>query len=48
MAGRIIVETPQQHAAWLMRDSAPAAIAGTDPAPEPTAANRSMVAEVLR
>jgi cytochrome c oxidase subunit II len=48
MAGRIIVETPQQHAAWLTRDSAPAAIAASDPAPEPTAATRSMVAEVLR
>ena len=24
MAGRIIVETPQEHAAWLMRNSNPA------------------------
>jgi len=24
MAGRIVVETPQDHAAWLMRNSNPA------------------------
>lgn len=27
MAGRIVVETPQDHAAWLLRNSAPAAAA---------------------
>jgi cytochrome c oxidase subunit 2 len=48
MAGRIIVETPQQHTAWLMRDSAPVAAGEPAPAPQPAAAIRSMVAEALR
>ena len=33
MAGRIIVETPQDHAAWLMRNSNPAVGGGQQSSP---------------
>jgi cytochrome c oxidase subunit 2 len=46
MAGRIIVETPQDHAAWLNHTANPAVASGQDkPA---SAAGNSMVAEALR
>ncbi|HEV2522084.1 MAG TPA: cytochrome c oxidase subunit II [Candidatus Acidoferrales bacterium] len=43
MAGRIVVETPKDHAAWLMRNSSPA-VAGQPALPAP--ADNSAVAEV--
>ena len=46
MAGRVIVETPQEHAAWLMRASNPAMAAGESPAASAT--ESSTVAEVRR
>jgi cytochrome c oxidase subunit 2 len=46
MAGRIIVETPQDHAAWLMRNSNPSAASEPSlPAPQ---ASGAMVAEARR
>jgi cytochrome c oxidase subunit II len=45
MAGRIVVETPRDHAAWLMRNSSPAVAA--QPA-MPAPADNSAVAEVRR
>lgn len=44
MAGRIIVETPQDHAAWLMHNSNPSAASGSVLPASP--AGSSMVAEV--
>ena len=46
MAGRIIVETPREHAAWLMRNSNPS-VAGQPGVPVP-AVESSTVAEVRR
>jgi len=48
MAGRIIVETPQDHAAWLMRNANPAAAAGLQVAPAPAGNEATAVAEVRR
>jgi len=45
MAGRIIVETPQEHAAWLLRQENPSAPAS---APAVAQADRVTVAEVRR
>jgi cytochrome c oxidase subunit 2 len=45
MAGRIIVETPQDHAAWLMHNSNPSA---AEPALTAAQAAGSMVAEARR
>ena len=42
MAGRIVVESAKDHAAWLMRNPNPT-VAGSPP--EPPAADRSMMAE---
>jgi cytochrome c oxidase subunit II len=47
MAGRIIVETPQDHAAWLMRSSSPA-VAGEQARPASTPDGSSTIAEVRR
>jgi cytochrome c oxidase subunit 2 len=47
MAGRIIVETPQDHAAWLMRNSNPA-VAGQQALRASTQDGTSTVAEVRR
>jgi cytochrome c oxidase subunit 2 len=47
MAGRIIVETPQDHAAWLLRNSNPAT-AEQQPLPAPFTDNLATVAEVRR
>lgn len=46
MAGRIIVETPQDHAAWLMHNSNPSA--ASVPLPPASQVGSSMVAEVRR
>ena len=46
MAGRVIVETQQDHAAWLMQNSVPA-VAGQVAAPPPTTPG-STIAEVRR
>ncbi|HWF13808.1 MAG TPA: hypothetical protein VG272_08745 [Candidatus Acidoferrales bacterium] len=46
MAGRIIVETPQDHAAWLMRNTNPA-VAGL-PYTSPTSDGAMTTAEVRR
>ncbi len=46
MAGRIIVETPQDHAAWLMHNSNPSV--ASEPVPPASQAGSSMVAEVRR
>jgi cytochrome c oxidase subunit II len=46
MAGRVIVETPQAHAAWLMRNSNPQ-VAALPAAPQPVTAS-SMMAEARR
>jgi cytochrome c oxidase subunit 2 len=48
MAGRIIVETPQDHAAWLQRNASPAMAASAavpEAAPEPPASHGAIVAE---
>jgi cytochrome c oxidase subunit 2 len=47
MAGRIIVETPQDHAAWLMHNTSPA-IAGVQPAAASLSAEAMTMAEVRR
>ena len=47
MAGRIIVETPQEHAAWLLRNTNPAVAASQPAAPAPETA-MTMTAEVRR
>jgi cytochrome c oxidase subunit 2 len=47
MAGRIIVETPQDHAAWLMHNSSPS-VAGVPPAAAPLANGALTMAEVRR
>jgi heme/copper-type cytochrome/quinol oxidase subunit 2 len=47
MAGRIIVETPQNHAAWLMRNANPAA-AGLQLPPASAGNEAATVAEVQR
>jgi cytochrome c oxidase subunit 2 len=41
MAGRIIVETPQDHAAWLMRNEKPA-MAGQQPPAAASDANMTL------
>jgi cytochrome c oxidase subunit 2 len=46
MAGRVIVETQQDHAAWLMQNSVPA-VAGRVAAPPPTTPGAT-IAEVRR
>jgi cytochrome c oxidase subunit 2 len=46
MAGRIVVETQQDHAAWLMRSSNPSM--ATAPSPPASGAGNSMVAEAMR
>ena len=46
MAGRIIVETPQDHAAWLMHESNPSA--ASEPPMPASQAGSPMVAEVRR
>jgi cytochrome c oxidase subunit II len=45
MAGRIIVETPQDHAAWLLRNSGPA-VAGQQAPPASAADSLATMAEV--
>jgi cytochrome c oxidase subunit II len=47
MAGRIIVETPQDHAAWLMHNSGPA-VAGQQASPASKPDGTSTMAEVRR
>jgi cytochrome c oxidase subunit II len=47
MAGRVVVETPQAHAAWLLRNSRPEA-AGQQAAAAPGADAGTTVAEVRR
>ena len=47
MAGRIIVETPQDHAAWLLRNSSPAAVEQQTP-PASTKDGVATMAEVRR
>jgi cytochrome c oxidase subunit II len=47
MAGRIIVETPQDHAAWLLRNSNSAVAEQPAPA-SPAAVNATTMAEVRR
>jgi heme/copper-type cytochrome/quinol oxidase subunit 2 len=47
MAGRIIVETPQDHAAWLMRNSSPA-VAQQPAMPVSVADGLATMAEVRR
>jgi cytochrome c oxidase subunit II len=47
MAGRIIVETPQDHAAWLLRNSNPA-VAGQQAMPTPTTDTLAAMAEMRR
>jgi cytochrome c oxidase subunit II len=47
MAGRVIVETPQAHAAWLNRNSNPA-VAGQTAAPAPATDGLATMAEVRR
>lgn len=47
MAGRVIVETPQAHAAWLIRNSNPAA-AEQQAAPSPATDGPATMAEVRR
>ena len=47
MAGRIIVETPQDHAAWLLRNSSPA-VAEQQASPAPSSDGMATLAEVRR
>jgi cytochrome c oxidase subunit II len=47
MAGRIIVETPQDHAVWLMHNASPA-VAGVPPAAFPLSDGATTMAEVRR
>jgi len=47
MAGRIIVETPQAHAAWLMRNSSPA-VAGQQTPPAAATDAAMVMAEARR
>jgi hypothetical protein len=47
MAGRIIVETPQDHAAWLMHNVNPA-VAGQQALPASNPGGMSTMAEVRR
>jgi cytochrome c oxidase subunit 2 len=47
MAGRIVVETPQDHAAWLMRNANPA-VAGQQTLPNSVTDGTLTVAEVRR
>jgi cytochrome c oxidase subunit 2 len=47
MAGRIIVETPQDHAAWLLRNSSPA-VAEQQSLPASTTDGMATMAEVRR
>lgn len=47
MAGRIIVETPQDHAAWLLRNSTPA-VAEQQATPSYTSDGLAAMAEVRR
>jgi cytochrome c oxidase subunit II len=47
MAGRIIVETPQDHAAWLQRNSSPA-VAEHMALPDSSSGAASTIAEVRR
>jgi heme/copper-type cytochrome/quinol oxidase subunit 2 len=47
MAGRIIVETPQAHAAWLLRNANPA-VAGQPSPPAATLDAAMAMAEVRR
>jgi cytochrome c oxidase subunit 2 len=47
MAGRIIVETPQDHAAWLLRNSNPS-VAGQQTSPAPAMDPAVNMAEVRR
>jgi len=47
MAGRIIVETPQDHAAWLLRNSSPA-VAEQQASPAPSSDGMATMAEVRR
>ena len=47
MAGRIIVETPQDHAAWLMHNSSPA-VAGQQVFPASSTMGPVAIAEVRR
>ena len=46
MAGRVIVETPQEHAAWLMRSSNPSM--ASEQAPPASPAGSPMLAEATR
>jgi cytochrome c oxidase subunit 2 len=48
MAGRIIVETPQDHAAWLMHNSSPAVSGQQQALPAPSADGTATMAEVRR
>jgi cytochrome c oxidase subunit II len=49
MAGRIVVETPQQHAAWLLRNANPAAAALQETVPAaPGGSDSSTIAEARR
>jgi cytochrome c oxidase subunit II len=50
MAGRIVVETPQQHAAWLLRNTSPASAAAAtqDSALAAPGGDSSTIAEVRR
>jgi cytochrome c oxidase subunit 2 len=47
MAGRIVVETPQDHAAWLLRNSSPA-VADRQTLPVPSIDNVSTMAAMRR
>jgi cytochrome c oxidase subunit 2 len=47
MAGRIIVETPQDHAAWLLRNSNPA-VAGQQASTASTSDGMAAMAEMRR
>jgi heme/copper-type cytochrome/quinol oxidase subunit 2 len=47
MAGRIIVDTPQDHAAWLMRNSSPA-VAEQPAIPASASEGLATMAEVRR
>jgi cytochrome c oxidase subunit 2 len=50
MAGRIIVETPQDHAAWLLRNSSPSVAEKAGQQAPPATANdvEATMAEVRR
>jgi cytochrome c oxidase subunit 2 len=48
MAGRIIVETPKEHAAWLLRNSNPAVAGGQQSSPASATDGLATMAEVRR